>query len=144
MKGARRAAVALVLAMSWAGCDGGTSISNPNDDTTVRYQLRAVDKRQVPVLMQNEPGARVELSAGELVLRDERFTQNLEFSESVPAGTPATQRKSYSQGRVSVSGDHIRFEVDGGGSFEGTITETVIEYTIQGNTGPIDFTFSRK
>lgn len=136
--------LALAWAGAWTGCSDVPSVATPNDDVQGRYLLRAVGKRQVPVLMQNEPAAQVELSSGELYFREDRFTQSLVFKESVPAGSPATLRHSLTQGRVSVDGDHIRFEVDGGGSFEGSVTDRVVEYTIQGNTGPIDFTFSRE
>ncbi|HEX2204153.1 MAG TPA: hypothetical protein VHG91_12675 [Longimicrobium sp.] len=147
MKGARRwraALLAMALAAGGAGCDSTPHVTSPDAPAEGRYHLRTVDHKLVPVVMQSDPAGRVELISGELYVRADRFTQNLYFSESVPAGSPATMRQSLTQGRISVNGEKVRFEVDGGGSFEGTLADLWIEYAIQGNTGPIEFIFAKE
>jgi hypothetical protein len=105
------------------------------------WVLLSVNAQPLPVLMSDIGGKRVELVAGELNISSSLFTQVLTFRETVSGQT--TQRQSLAQGEVSVEGNRIRFRVFGGGEFEGTITGNRLEYTIQGNNGPLVFLFEK-
>lgn len=137
------AALAVVAAVAGftAACSDSLTEARALADARGHYLLRTVNAQPLPVLMSDAGGKRVELIHGELSLTSSTFSQLLVFRETVGAQT--TQRQSLAQGEVSVDGNRIRFRVFGGGEFEGTLSGNRLEYTIQGNSGPLVFVFER-
>lgn len=142
----RSLAAALAVVVGAAGltaaCSDSLVTATPASlDARGSYVLRSVNAQPLPVLMSDIGGKRVELTAGELSISSSLFSQLLTFRETVGAQT--TQRQSLAQGEVSVEGSRILFRVFGGGEFEGTLTGNRLEYTIQGNNGPLVFLFEK-
>ena len=131
---------AAVLAVALAACSGDT-VSAPDTPPQGEYVLASVNGDTLPVVMKDDPSARVELVGGRLQVTGGGFTQRLDFLESIPRGSTPVSRESVTTGTVSASGSRMRFRVSGGGQWEATHSVGGITYTIQGNTGPLVFVF---
>ncbi|HEX8695261.1 MAG TPA: hypothetical protein VF746_22810 [Longimicrobium sp.] len=141
----RGLAAALAVVVGAAGltaaCSDSLATAPAALDARGSYVLRSVNAQPLPVFMSDIGGKRVELVAGELSISSSLFSQLLTFRETVSAQT--SHRQSLAQGEVSVDGSRIRFRVFGGGEFEGTLAGNRLEYTIQGNNGPLVFLFEK-
>jgi hypothetical protein len=131
---------AAVLAVALAAC-GTDTVTDPDTPPQGEYVLASVNGAPPPVVMKDDPSARVELVAGRLEVTGGGFTQRLEFLESIPRGSTPVARESVTTGTVSASGSRMRFRVSGGGEWEATHSGVGITYTIQGNNGPLVFVF---
>lgn len=140
----RSLAAALAVVMAVAGLTAACSESLTDvaaAEARGSYLLRAVNDQPLPVLMSDVGGKRVNLVYGELTISTSTFGQLLTFRETVSGQT--TERQSLSQGEVSIEGNRIRFRIVGWGEFEGTLSGNRLEYTIQGNNGPLVFRFEK-
>lgn len=142
----RRAAAALAVVA--AACSD-TLGSFRNVVVPGEYVLEAVNGRALPIDLRNDAAGRLSLTGGQLTITGEAFSQELSLVEFAPDGT-TTPRQSAVTGDVSYhSSNRVRFRVDrGGGEWEGTYYGNAqgggyIEYTIEGNNGPILFRFEK-
>jgi len=148
MRGMRRtlAAALWILAVgTGAACSDGTTISSPlAGDYWARgsYRLQTVNGWALPYTMRNDASGRVLLAAGQLDCERTTFSQALEFEDVGPSGL-ATPRQTVTLGTLAVYGSRVVFRPSTGGEFEGTVVGNRLEYTIQGNMGPLVFVFEK-
>lgn len=144
MKAMRRMlAAALGMMAVGTGCSDGSSVTSPaapNYWAGGSYYLFTVNGSSLPYTMRDDASGRVLLTGGQIVCGRTTFSQVLHFSDVGPTGL-ATARQTTTQGTMTVTGSRIVFRPSTGGEFEGTVTGNRIEYTIQGNMGPLTFVF---
>ena len=140
------AALGVVVAGVVAACgDTTTGISEPNllADAAGGWTLQSINGQALPFVMRNDASGQVTLLGGSLTIAEPYFSQFLDFQNQSGGGQPAAMQ-SNTQGQVSVVGSRIRFRASGGGEFEGVLAGPALEYTIQGNNGPLVFRFRRQ
>ena len=145
MKAMRRmlaAAVGMLAVGTVAACSEGITASPSLSDYWARgsYYLFTVNGSSLPYTMRDDASGRVLLTAGRLDCERTTFSQVLHFSDVGPTGL-ATPRQTTTQGTMTVTGSRVVFRPSTGGEFEGTVSGNRIEYTIQGNMGPLTFVF---
>jgi hypothetical protein len=142
-----RAALVMVIgALAACGDAGPTAPDAPaaEDLGPGMFRLVSINRRTLPYVMMETPAQRVEITGGELAVQGGgRFAQVLTFGESTTAGY--TQRSSSATGTYVLDGDRILFRVSSGEEFEGNrISGSILDYTVQGNSGPLVFLFRRE
>ena len=140
----RRVAVLFGLAavLGAAACD---STSFP-ESAAGTYDLLSINGQPLPFPILVEPGRRVEVASGLIILEpDGEFDQEIRYEQITPRAGSTTQFDTLRttagvRGEVSVEGGRIRFDPRFEGNFSGTLADGVITYDRPTQEG-INFTW---
>jgi hypothetical protein len=136
-----RAALAVVAALAASAC--GDLATEPNSpvamDPVGVYTLVSINAQALPYTTMSDGASSTRIASGQLVMDGARFQQVLGFSSA------SAQWQSPTTGTYAVEeGGRITFRVSTGSTFEGTLyLDGRLEYVVQGNYGPLVFTFRR-
>lgn len=121
----------LLLLLVGACGDGPT---NPTDAVIGMYSLVQLNGLDLPILVAQDPGRRVEVISGFLTLRSDSSYVGTINTQVDPAAGAAQIVPSIENGTFSVSGNSVRFQPRAGASYSGTRDGRTLSYKSSGAT----------
>lgn len=137
-----RAALAVIAALAASACgDLATEANSPvATDPAGAYNLVSINAQALPYTTMSDGESATRITSGQLVMQNASFQQVLGFSNATAQWQGAPTTGTY----VVEEGGRITFRVSTGTTFEGTLyLDGRLEYVVQGNYGPLVFTFRR-
>lgn len=126
----RKLAPLFMLPLLLGACGDGPT--NPGDAVAGMYSLVQLNGSDLPIMVAQDPGRRVEVISGFLTLRSDSSYVATINTQVTPAAGAAQIVPSIENGTYSVSGNSVRFQPKAGASFSGTRDGRTLSYSTPG------------